>query len=64
MTMKRGTKIEVGLAYGQIASGKVVKAVAIPFYAKPGVDLWYLVSLTGPHGGRTTVHHSALQATK
>ncbi len=61
MAFKRGTRIEVTLAYGVVVGGKVMKADAHPFYSKAGPDLWYAVDLEGTHGGKCRIHHSGVR---
>ncbi|MEZ2132490.1 MULTISPECIES: hypothetical protein [unclassified Sinorhizobium] len=48
--LKRGTKIEYTFAAGKVVQGKVVKPQPVPFYGKPGIDLWYVVKLADDSG--------------
>lgn len=48
--MKRGTKIECTSATGNVIQGVFVKPQPVPFWSKPGVDLWYVVKLADQNG--------------
>lgn len=59
--LKRGTRIECTFGLGEVVSGKVVKPAAHPLYSKAGPDLWYLLDLEGPHGGKCRIHYSGIR---
>jgi hypothetical protein len=63
--MKRGTKIECTSATGNVIQGVFVKPQPVPFWGKPGIDLWYVVKLADQSGiisdKALSIHHSQVR---